>query len=273
MKKLITIFTVFGLTVLTNSVSYALPSDNFNDNLMDTSLWSLYQPSSNVWLNETTQRLEVRSTADEEGAAAVYLANGWGFSTAEDFSFRADFHVSSLSAPGDYEFGTMLGLGKGGGDFLTLYNNNAGIGAGYYVGEAGYEPYKEARFDFNKTSKGIHGAENHRPRILDDGIFYISYNAGTDELYMSNADYGASKAMVIFPGLLKGEWDSDVVIPFLGGSYIRNIALSSGDAYLDNFVVDSGKVGPVTAIPAPGAILLGGIGVGLVGWMKRRKVL
>jgi hypothetical protein len=47
-----------------------------------------------------------------------------------------------------------------------------------------------------------------------------------------------------------------------GGSWIKDIAEFSGKS--------TNSTGEITAVPVPAAVLLGGLGLGLVGWMKRR---
>jgi hypothetical protein len=225
MKKLITICVVTAMT----SVVYALPLDSFNDNSMDTSLWNLYEDDhNNAWLDETNQRLEMRSTADANDTAALYIANDWGFLPTADFSFKVDFHYSS-TVPGS----VLLGIRK-----------DEENDANEVWLEAGYGEDDSAYFCWDAIVDGsIFYGEYIKSRSLDDGTLYISYDASEDELYLSDTGYWANDAWGTIPGLVQGVWDADMVSLLLGGSSGElDEALPSGVAYLDNFIVDSGTI-------------------------------
>jgi hypothetical protein len=267
MKKLITICTVVGLMVLTTSMVYALPSDNFDDNSMNTSMWGLFETdSSNAWLDETNQRLEMRSNenADENVEnIAVYYANGWGLSTAADFSLRVDFHNSFASEANNVHAGVMLGIGKG-TDVATIANNNATIEACWGWNNS-FEPCAPpplcgSAYGYHYSYEGGTGWDANDNRSSSDGTLYVSYDASKDELYLSHTGYGKDNAYYTIPGLLKGTWSCDVVTPFIGGT-AENVAIASGDAYLDNFVVDSGTYIPE---PAQNLFVSGGGGSGYI---------
>ena len=243
MRNLITFCTIVGLMVLATSVSHALPSDNFNDNSMDTSLWSLYQDSPAVdWLDETNQRLELRSTGVHNYSGADYYANAWGFSPTDNFSFRIDFKHDQIppAIPGDqdWDFSVHLGLAKD-------WDNEIFLEAGYGVAVL---PNTAHSFFYCATIiDGYEYPKGEMDKVADYGTLYISYDADNDELYLSYTGYWANNAWITIPDLLQDEWNASFVFPYIGG-WSDGVTLNSGNAYLDNFVVDSGSVTVVSAI-------------------------
>jgi hypothetical protein len=229
MKRLITICVV---TVIT-SVAYALPSDNFDDNFMDTSLWHLSHGDPIVWVDETNQRLELRSTGGVESGAG-YFAKGWGFLPTDNFSFKVDFHFSATSGPSGLDAAVELYLVKD-------KDNELGIEAGCAVDIWGIP---HPLFYYDLTIDGIDDPGAHKERTTNDGTLYISYDATEDKIYLSYTGYWAANAWITVPNLLNGTWGGSVVFPEIDG-WSEGMVLDSGDAYLDNFVVDSGTIVPI----------------------------
>jgi hypothetical protein len=219
------------MTAITSAV-YALPSDNFDNNSMDPSLWHLYQVDINAWVSETNQRLELRSTG---GGAAIYYAKGWGLSATNDFSFKIDFHFfRPSSGPADTDASVQFCINNG-------FSNDVIIEAG--CGSTG-EGTAYHSFFYSSIENPIEGTEvpkGEKERNTDNGTLYISYDASEDVLYLSDIGYGSENAWVTIPGLVQGEWGNNALIPSFGG-WSDGIVLNSGDAYLDNFVVDSGTI-------------------------------
>jgi hypothetical protein len=203
---------------------WQLPADDFEDGEPEP-LWFVYEVDPDlVQIREVNGRLETVASAQAQNVDAFYVSDGWRLDVTKEFAIRVDFHFSKQGGgDGRVTLGVIPSLDPSAMQWAEL--------------EAGC--FDTGPFYLYEVRDRTWVQERVADRFSDGGTLYMSYNPDTDELYFSHSGYGKANAWQTVTGLLKGRWASEPVYVILGGGSDQ-VILDAGDAYLDNFVVDSG---------------------------------
>ena len=120
------------------------------------------------------------------------------------------------------------------------------------------DPGDYANVDFEPNSTPLN-LPSFKP--ADYGVSLL-YTADADPPPTTNG-VGAGELLGVLFELKSDNEYADVIAAMNSGQAIVGIKAQGFGEYSESFIT----------IPAPGAILLGGIGVGLVGWLRRRRTL
>lgn len=200
--------------------------DNFGDNRMGD-LWKLHQEdATKCWVTETDARLEFEATKEADEVFAGYVSKDWYLDPTKNFTMKVDLHYDLVTYDGGWlSFGVTPTPGKPRDRYVSL-----GIGCvtRYTSYWREWKDGYEVRWDFVS-------------RFQNRVTLYISYDAATDTVHVSDSGYGSENAWQSVTGLIRERWGDQPLYVFLGGT-AEGATISKGHAFIDNFVIESGTI-------------------------------
>ncbi len=120
--------------------------------------------------------------------------------------------------------------------------------------------YSNVKFDLNATPGHLPGFDpGNYPTLVNSFLATADANPPPSKNGVS-----AGELLGVKFNLISGNTYDELITAMNSGEVIVGIKAQGFDDYSESFI---------TIIPAPGAIVLGSIGVGLVGWLRRRRTL
>ncbi|HSW02885.1 MAG TPA: hypothetical protein VLI39_22175 [Sedimentisphaerales bacterium] len=201
--------------------------DNFDDNKRGT-LWKVFGTSAKATVTEANKRLQFSTTSDIDVPFMGYISDKWWIDPNQDFQMKVDltFNVFSYDGNGWVCFGlTPEATGP-----QELY---AALG----IGCSGvFQNY------WTEWHDGFIGRVDFVGRPKPTVTMYISYDSWYDILYLSDYGYGPEGKWKAVSGFVKGSLKRAPLYVFLAAKS-ESMTLPPTSAYLDNFVIEKGKLG------------------------------
>lgn len=177
--------------------------------------------------------------------------------------------VGMVNAGTTYTFDFENAQFPGGTDALETYMQsimgsdvtieNATVGNGIIPGVLGPDQYMQSPLAGENWFKITFNDAPIVSASFDWGIELDAFYCEADGVEVFSAGYG------VWSSGNSGTLFFDAPVNTL---YFHNCGL--GQVQIDNLIVETANN---AVVPAPGAVLLSGLGVGLVGWLKKRRTL
>lgn len=200
--------------------------DNFDDNKKGTP-WKLFGETATAKATEVNKRLEFTASADTSVPFVGYISDKWWIDPNQDFEMKVDLHFDLATSPAGWvNFGVTPNPNQPGDRYVTL-----GIGC-----SSGVPNY------WREWATGDGTSLDFVSRVAPRVTLYISYDYSNDVLYLSDVGYGPEGVWQVLPDFARGRWGRVPLYVFLAAT-TQNIGIASGQAYIDNFVIEKGRLG------------------------------